>query len=273
MDTQSVSVVDLLEQYPVFDGVVGYLGLRDLFALVYTSKRMCRVVQPLLRRVRQVDAALGGFFEKPALFRECLRVVPGVIVGDFAFAYFVGDSRVENQLDLVLVDEYVDDESSEWYDHYRSARLERFLQVEGYEKVNEDLAYGDDIWVCLYMVNVMFTDCFQCDIFWSDSKDRAIFVYKFFECDPQEVVRLGLSQRFAKDVSCVLTHEMAICDRIWNLRTKAQWQSIPHFDVPDGELRRLCGNSGARYEDVVAIPKYDGKCVPESEWLRLSCHG
>jgi hypothetical protein len=105
------SLFDLLEQYPIFDSVSCEFALRDFFAMSYVSKRIRDVVTPWLCRAQEVDSALKRFFDEPVAFREHLRDMPGVIVGDFAFRYFVERSCRQNRIDIVMLDERLGPES------------------------------------------------------------------------------------------------------------------------------------------------------------------
>lgn len=68
-----MSIVHLLEQYPLFESILSEFGLRDLFALSLVSKRMRCVVKRKLHRAQQVDCGLVEFFDDPVEFRERLR--------------------------------------------------------------------------------------------------------------------------------------------------------------------------------------------------------
>jgi hypothetical protein len=96
-----MSLCSLLGRYPVLDSVSRSLALRDLFALSLVSKSIRCAVKRMLYRARDVDCALGEFFDDLVQFRERLRELPGAIVGDFAFGHFVGLRRQPVLLDVV----------------------------------------------------------------------------------------------------------------------------------------------------------------------------
>lgn len=67
---------------------------------------------------------------------------------------------------------------------------------------------------------------------------------------------LAVAQRFMADVSCVLTHDRAICDHMWRLPCEAKWQTFPHLLLEDEELREFCELVEVSYDDVLAVPKH-----------------
>lgn len=161
VDIQGMSFVDLLGQYPIFESVSREFLLRDYFAMSFVSTRVRDLVVPWLPRGLDVDSSLKQFFEKTGVFREHLRELPGVIVGDFAFRHFVGQSREPNRMDVVLLDGpygVYGPDVPEDYD-CRSSEIVAFLEQEGYEDIIDNAQFGDNMWVCCQLSFDVFDVC------------------------------------------------------------------------------------------------------------------
>jgi hypothetical protein len=71
-------------------------------------------------------------------------------------------------------------------------------------------------------------------------------------------------------VSCVLTCDKAICDRIWSLPVEAKWQLVSHLHIEDEGLRLLCSDVGASYDEVLAVPKHSLADDDDSQPIMLT---
>ena len=98
-------LLDLFQQFPVFDRICSFLGIAEIRSLTRTCKKLSGVYRDLLRTQWNVDIQLRRFVKNPHEFRSQLGRHDALISGSFALQYFERAVWKESGLDVFIKEE------------------------------------------------------------------------------------------------------------------------------------------------------------------------
>lgn len=117
----------LMRFSPVWASLRQNLTPRELLILSITSKRLRSVTSPLVTKVQDIQTSLQAFVKDTSSFRLMLKDTGGVIAGEFARAFFLGQAPLDT-MTIVIVD-------PRFYSGVKMTRWLRYLsRREGYKQ-------------------------------------------------------------------------------------------------------------------------------------------
>jgi F-box domain len=96
--------------------VLTFLFTRDIIVLSHTCKHLYAIAEDVRQKRQDIHRLLSKFVDDDDGFRQLMKKMGGIIVGDMALAFFTGANLGEvSSLDVVLYDVDLESCGNSWF--------------------------------------------------------------------------------------------------------------------------------------------------------------
>ena len=99
---RQVTLIDLFQQYPIFESLCSFLGIGEIQSLIRSCTQLSHIYEHLLCIHWDIDAQLRRFVKYPTKLRRQLAKYNALIAGSFALQYFERVTWKDTGIDIFV---------------------------------------------------------------------------------------------------------------------------------------------------------------------------